>query len=227
MKRLRDSATWNLVHKDLVVEWRSKEVLTSSTFFAVLVLLVFNFGFEPGVRDLQVIGAGILWTAFLFAGLLGMNRLFLTEREDGAIDGLMLCPVERTTLYGAKCISLGLFLALNEAITLVLFVVFFNVPVAGRMGGLLLVTFLGTIGLASLGTTFASMAVRTRTREVMLPLLLVPLAVPLLIAAVKCTDAVLGGRSLGEVQRWVELLLVFDALFFALGYLTFPVVLEE
>lgn len=216
-----------LVRKDVVVELRGKEVLASSIFFAMIVLVVFNFAFEPGARDLGTVGAGILWTAFLFAGLLGMNRLFLVEREGGALDGLMSCPVERTTLYVAKCASLGIFLALTELATLALFIVFFNVPIRGRLVELLVVTGMGTLGLAALGTTFAAVAVRTRTREVMLPLLLVPLAVPLLIAAVKCTGAVLGDGGLLEARRWLELLGVFDAVFLAVGYLTFPTVLEE
>lgn len=210
-----------------MVEWRSKEVLTASGFFALLALLVFNFGFEPGARDLRTVGPGILWATFLFAGLLGMNRLFLAEREDDALDGLMLCPVDRTTLYMAKCGALFLLLLITELATLALFVLFFNVPLEGRLLPLVLVTLVGTVGLAALGTSFAAIAVRTRSRELMLPLLLVPIAVPLLIAAVQCTGAVLGGEGLTGARRWLQLLLAFDALFLAVGYLTFPTILEE
>lgn len=216
-----------LVAKDLAAEWRSKEILSSTIFFAMLILTVFAFGFEPGRFDPRDFGPGILWAAFLFAAILGMNRLFLAERESGGLEGLMLCPVDRTTLYVAKSLSLFLFLAVTAAATLLLFVVFFNVPLAGRWPGLVVVTLLGTAGLAALGTTFAAMAVRTRAREFLLPMLLVPVIVPLLIAVVRSTGSVLHGDGLGPVRGWLELLVAFDAIFLAVGYVTFPAVLEE
>lgn len=216
-----------VVAKDLRSELRTKEALTSTVFFSLLVLLVFNFGFEPGTRDIAAVGAGILWIAFLFAGILAMNRLMLTEREDGGIEGLMLCPLPRTSLYLAKCLSVFLLLSVAESVTLVLFVILFNAPLDGLFPDLVVIAALGTLGLTSLGTTFSAMAVRTRTREVMLPLLLIPVAVPLLIATVQTTTAVLGGRGLAEVGHWLRLLVVFDVLFLAVGYLTFPAILEE
>lgn len=216
-----------IVLKDLRGELRTKEALTSTVFFSLLVLLVFNFAFDPGTRDLAVVGAGILWIAFLFAGILAMNRLMLNEREDGGLEGLMLCPVPRTTLYLAKCAGLGIMLAVSELVTLGLFVVLFNVTLGAGLLDLVLVTALGTVGLVGLGTTFGTMAVRTRTREVMLPLLLVPVAVPLLIAAVECTGEILAGRGLADVGHWLRLIVVFDVLFLAVGYLTFPALLEE
>jgi heme exporter protein B len=215
------------VAKDLHSEMRTKEALTSTIFFSLLVLLVFNFAFDPGTRDVTVVGAGILWIAFLFAGILAMNRLMLNEREDGGIEGLMLAPVPRTSLYLAKCITLFCLLMVAETLTLALFILFFNVPISGALLQLGLVTLLGTIGLVCLGTTFAAMAVRTRTREVMLPLLLIPIAVPLLIAAVETTSSVLAGRGLADELNWLRLLAVFDVLFMTLGYLTFPAILEE
>ncbi len=216
-----------IVAKDLRGELRTKEALTSTVFFSLLVLLVFNFAFDPGTRDLSVVGAGILWIAFLFGSILAMNRLMLDEREDARLEGLMLCPIERTSLYIAKCTSLFLLLTSAEAVTLALFVVFFNVPIDGQLGALALIVALGTIGLVALGTTLATMSVRTRTREVMLPLLLVPFAVPLLIACVETTGSVLASRGLAEELHWLRLLFVFDVLFLALGYLTFPALLEE
>jgi heme exporter protein B len=215
-----------LVRKDLLAEWTSKEILSSTVFFSVLVLMVFNFGFET-VADRMAAGPGILWATFLFAGILGMNRLFLTEREDGGIEGLMLCPVDRTTLYLAKWLSLLVILSLTETVTLVVFILFFNVALEGGLIPLIIVIVLGTAGLAALGTTFAAMAVRTRTREMMLPMLLIPIAVPLLMAAVKCTGAVLGAESLAEVRSWIQLLIAFDVIFLAVGYMTFPTILEE
>lgn len=216
-----------IVARDLRNELRTKEAFTSTVFFSLLVLMVFNFAFEPGARDLTVVGAGILWIAFLFAGILAMNRLMLNEREDGGLEGLMLCPVPRTSIYLAKCIGLGVVLVVSEGMTIAMFVLLFNVAIDGAILQLLLVTALGTVGLVGLGTTFGTMAVRTRTREVMLPLLLVPVAVPLLIATVECTGDILAGRGLAEVGHWLRLIVIFDVLFLAVGYLTFPALLEE
>lgn len=217
---------WSLVRKDLVVEWRSKEVLGSTLFFAVLVLLVFNFGLET-VADRAAAGAGLLWVAFLFAGMLGMNRLFVAEMRRGGLQGLMLCPIDRTTLYFAKCVSLLLFLLVTGIATVGLYVLFFNVALGSGLLSLGLVLLLGCIGLAALGTTFAAMAVRTRARELMLPMLLVPITVPLLMASVRCTGEILAGRGLAAAAAWVQLLVAFDVIFLAVGWITFPAILEE
>ena len=216
-----------LVAKDLVAEWRSKEVLSSTILFAVIALTVINFGFEPGRFSPVDVGPGILWTAFLFAALLGMNRLFHVEHEAGGLEGLMLCPVDRTTLYVAKCASLFVLLAITAIATLFLFVVFFNVRLGGGLPELALVALLGNLGLAAIGTTFAAMASKTRAREVLLPVLLVPIAIPLLIASVKCTTTILAGDGLSAAGTWVQLLVAFDAVFLAAGFLTFPAILEE
>jgi hypothetical protein len=122
-----------LVGKDLLSEWHSKEVLSATVSFALLALTVINFGFEPGRFQAQEVGPGILWTAFLFAAFLGMNRVYHAEHERGGLEGLMLCPVERTTLYVAKCCTLYVLLATTAVATLFLFVVFFNVRTAGML----------------------------------------------------------------------------------------------
>jgi len=216
-----------LIRKDLRAEWKSKEVLSATVFFAIIAMTVINFSFEPGQFQVDQVGAGILWTSFLFAAMLGMNRLFQSEIERGGLEGLMLCPLDRPTLYVAKCVSLFVLLAATVLATLFVFVVFFTVRIGGGLPALLVVVALGTLGLSALGTTFAAMAAKTRAREVLLPLLLVPVGIPLLIAAVKCTAAVLRGDGLTSVTSWLQLLLVFDAIFLAAGYLTFPAILEE
>ena len=216
-----------LVAKDMRAEWRSKEVLSATVFFAMIALTVINFGFEPGRFQAADVGPGILWTAYLFAAMLGMNRLFQSENELGGLEGLMLCPVDRTTLYVAKCTSLFVLLGATVAATLFLFILFFSPRLGGQLPQLVGISALGTLGLAALGTTFAAMASKTSAREVLLPLLLVPIAVPLLIATVKCTGAILSGDGLAESASWIQLLIAFDVIFLAAGYLTFPAVLEE
>jgi heme exporter protein B len=220
-------AILTVVLKDLRGELRTKEALTSTVVFALLVLLVFNFGFEPGTRDVTLVGAGILWSALLFAAVLAMNRLLLNEREGGGLEGLMLTPLSRADIYVAKCMTLFCVLSVAAVITVLLFVLFYNVNLGGQLPTLLAVVFGGVLGLAALGTTFATIAVRTRTREVMLPVLLIPLAVPLLIACVESTAAIIAARDLGEEAHWLRLLLAFDVVFLALGYLTYPAILEE
>lgn len=220
-------AILTIVAKDLRGEFRTKEALTSTVVFSVLVLLVFNFGFEPGTRDVRMVGAGILWSAVLFAAILAMNRLLLNEREGGGLEGLMLAPLSRADLYLAKCTTLFCILALAEVIILALFVVLYDVNLGGRVFSLLGVLLAGTVGLAALGTTFATIAVRTRSREVMLPLLLIPLAVPVLIACVEYTSAIIGARDLADEAHWLRLLAAFDVVFLALGYVTYPTILEE
>jgi len=217
-----------LIAKDLRAEWHSKEVLSATVFFAIIAMTVMGFSFEAGQFRLDQAGAGILWTSFLFAAMLGMNRLFQAEIERGGLEGLMLCPVDRTTLYLAKCCTLFVLLSATVCSTLFLFVVFFNVGVDARQfASLLSVALFGALGLAALGTTLAAMAAKTRAREVLLPLLLVPISVPLLIAAVKCTGAVLRGDPLGAAAGWLQLLIAFDVIFLAACYLTFPAILEE
>ncbi len=216
-----------VVGKDLRGELRTKEAMSSTVVFALLVLLVFNFGFEPGTRDIELVGAGVLWSSILFAAVLAMNRLLLNEREGGGLEGLMLSPLSRADLYLAKTITLLCFLAAASSVTLILFVVLYNVSLGVRIFPLLAVVLAGVLGLAAMGTTFATIAVRTRTREVMLPLLLIPLAVPLLIACVEVTSALIAARDLADEGHWLRLLLVFDVVFLALGYATYPAILEE
>ena len=218
---------FTVVAKDLRGELRTKEALSSTVIFSVLVLLVFNFGFEPGTRDVKLIGAGVLWSAILFAAVLAMNRLLLNERDGGGLEGLMLSPLSRADLYVAKCITLFCVLSLVEAATLMLFIVFFDVDLGGGLLQLGAILFGGTVGLAALGTTLATISVRTRTREVMLPVLMIPLAVPILIACVETTAALIAGRGLADETHWLRLIAAFDVLFLALGYLTYPTILED
>jgi len=220
-------AILTVVAKDMRGELRTKEALTSTVVFALLVLLVFNFGFEPGTRDVRLVGAGILWSALLFAAVLAMNRLLLNEREGGGLEGLMLTPLSRADLYVAKFITLLCILSLAGTVTVLLFIVLYNVPIGDRLPLLATVVFAGMIGLSALGTTFATIAVRTRTREVMLPLLLIPLSVPLLIACVESTSAILAARDFADEAHWLRLIVAFDIVFLALGYATYPAILEE
>jgi heme exporter protein B len=216
-----------LVWKDFLVEWRTKEIFTTISFFSLLVIIIFNFAFEPGMFRTQESAPGVLWVAFTFAGVLGLNRSFFMEKESDCLQGLILCPVDRGTIYLGKMVANILFMVLIELITLVIFVILFNLDIFSQLFPLLLVIILGTIGFVAVGTLFSAMAINTRIREVMLSILLFPVVIPVVIGAVKSTARVLGGASLSEISSWLKLLIGFDLIFIILCYLTFEYVVEE
>lgn len=214
-----------IVAKDVAAELRSKETLSSMFIFALLVVVMFNFAFELRVDNVRQIAPGVLWVAFAFAGVLGFNRSFVLERENGCIEGLMLLPVERSTIYLGKFLGNVLFMLIAEALILPIFSVLFDLSILHPL--LWLVVALGTVGLAAAGTFLAAMAVNTRAREIMLPILLFPVTVPVMIAATKATGQILDGRPVAELYAWLRLLLAFNLVFTLLAFLGFEYVLEE
>jgi len=214
-----------IVAKDAAAELRSKETLSTLLIFALMIMVVFNFAFELRVQNVRQIAPGVLWVALIFSGVLALNRSFVVEREEGCIEGLRLTPVDRSVIYLGKFLGNTLFMLVAEACILPVFAVLFDVSILNPV--LWLIVVLGTIGFASVGTLFAAMAVNTRAREAMLPLLLFPIAVPVLIAATKATGQVLDGQPLSEVYSWLRLLLAFDIIFTVIALLGFEYVLEE
>jgi heme exporter protein B len=214
-----------IVGKDVAAELRSKEALSTLLIFALMIVVVFNFAFELRVENVRQIAPGVLWVAFTFAGILALNRSFVVEREEGCIEGLRLTPVDRGAIYLGKFLGNTLFLLVTEACILPIFAVLFDVSVLNPVLWLIMV--LGTVGFVAVGTLFAAMAVNTRAREAMLPLLLFPIAVPVLIAATKATGQVLDGQPLTEAYSWLRLLLAFDIIFIVIAWLGFEYVLEE
>jgi heme exporter protein B len=214
-----------ILRKDVLTELRSKETVSTLSVFALLVVVIFNFAFELRVDNVRQIAPGVLWVALAFAGVLAFNRSFLLEREGGCMEGLRLMPMERSVIYVGKLLANILFMLLAEAIILPIFAALFDVPILNA--ALWMVIVLGTIGFAAAGTLFAAMAVNTRAREVMLPILLFPIAVPVLIASTKSTAQILDGQPLFEIYAWIRLLLAFDVIFIVLALLSFEHVLEE
>lgn len=215
---------WILVLKDLSLEKRSREMLSSMFIFALLVVLVFSFSFDLRVEEVGGVAPGVLWVAITFAGMLGLARSFVLERDQGCLDGLLLCPVDRSLLYLGKMISNLAFISLTELVVLPLCFALFNLTFHLL---LLPILFLGTIGFSAVGTIVSAMTVHARAREVMLPILLFPLVLPALIAAVKLTGGVLDGQPWGEIRNWMELLVGFDVIFVVISYLAFEYVIEE
>lgn len=216
-----------LVRKDLQIELRTKETLASLLLLGILTLLVLSFAFEPGSESRRDAAPGALWVAVTFAAVLGMNRSFAAERENECLQGLLLCPVDRGTIYLAKTTANFLFMLTSQIAILPVFVFFFDQSVTAAWLGVLLSLALGILGLSAIGTLFAAIAVRTRAREVMLPLLMLPLVVPLFIGGVRTTARLLADRPIADVAQWLNLMLGFDLVFLVVGWLVFEYAVEE
>ncbi|MBI5788241.1 MAG: heme exporter protein CcmB [Candidatus Schekmanbacteria bacterium] len=218
---------WLIVWKDLVIELRTKEMLSAMFIFSLLVVIIFNFAFDPGMSYIKDVAPGILWVAITFAGTLGLNRSFINEQENGCLYGLMLAPIDRGAIYLGKFLGNLLFMLLIEIFLFPIFVVFFNLSVLQSLPLLLLIAFLATVGFAAVGTLLAGMAANTKTREILLPILFFPLVVPVIIAAVKSTGRVLNGDPMDQLAGWLQLLAAFDIIFLVVCFLTFEYVIEE
>ncbi len=211
-----------VVRKDLLVEARARDLLNVMLTFAVLTLIIFNLALDlrgPVVRD---VGPGLLWLTIAFAAMLGMGRAFVREHERGTLDGLLLAPIDRGALFIGKLLANLLYLFIMEAVALPLFALLFDLPVLRP--DVLLITGLGTLGFATLGTIFSAMVAHSRAREALLPLLLLPTTVPVLIGAVQATSSAIDGVTGGP--PWVGLLIAFDVIFLTLSYLLFEYAIE-
>jgi heme exporter protein B len=213
--------TW----KDIRSELRTKDIFSSMFVFALLAVIVFNFAFELRVPDMKMVVPGIVWVAVTFAGVLGLNRAFVIEQDKGSLAGLLLAPIDRSAIYFGKMLGNLLFILVVEAVLLPLIMIFFNMSLLTPAH--LLVLFLGTFGFAAVGTLFSAMAVNTRAREVLLPILLFPVLVPVLVAGVNMTGNLLDGKSLSDIMSGLQLVIFYDLLFAVVAYLTFEYVVEE
>ena len=215
-----------IVGKDIATEIRTKEMFSAMFVFSLLIIFIFNFTFDLRAGNLQTLAPGVLWVAIAFAGMLGLSRSFILERDRGVLDGLLLTPVDRSAIYFGKMIGNVLFISLVELFILPFFIVLFNQPLS-TLPLLAGVVILGTIGLASVGTLFSAMAVHTRAREVLLPIMLFPVIIPVMLAAVRLTAAILDGTPFEDVSHWLALVVSFDVIFIAASFILFEFVVEE
>jgi len=213
--------------KDLAIEWRTKTAFVSSMTFAVLVLAVLFFARDPTVVGAVDVAPGSLWVTFTFAAMIGLNRAFLLERENRAMDGILLTPVPRAAVFVGKLLANLVFVGTVEAVSLPLFILFYDVSIGRGLPALVLVIAIATVGFVALGTLLSAMVVRTRFAELMLPLLLLPFLVPPIIGAVQVTASILAHRPLSEVAGWLKLLTAFDIVFLTVCTLLFERTLEE
>ncbi len=211
--------------KDLRAEFRSRELFSAMLVFALLVIIVFNFALELEPKLRSLITPGVLWVTFAFAGALGLNRSMAIEKDRGCLDGLLLAPVDRSAIYFGKVLSNLVFMLLVEIAILPLYSVLYNVNLFAP--GLLLVILLGSVGYIAVGTLLSAMAVQARTRDVLLPILLFPVAIPVLIAAVKASAGFLQGWAMPDLLPWINLLVAYDVIFIVVAWMVFDYVVEE
>lgn len=216
-----------VVWKDLSAEIRSRELLSAMLIFALLVILIFNFALDldPATRREPTITAGILWVIFVFAGTLGLNRSMAIEKDRGCLDGLLLAPVDRSAIYFGKALGNLVFMLMVEFIVLPIYSLLYNVNLFNP--GLLLVILLGSIGYVAVGTLLAAMAVQARTRDILLPILLFPVVLPVILAAVKASTGFLDGSEMEVIRPWINLLIAYDIIFSAVAFMVFDYVVEE
>jgi heme exporter protein B len=213
--------------KDLRLEWRTLDALSGMFFFALLVLVIFNFTFDFTTASFEELGPGVLWVAFTFAAVLTLSHSFVLEREGDCMQGILASPVDPGAVYLGKALANLTMILLLEAILVPLSAVLFNFPLAGRIPALAAALGVPTVGFAGVGTLLGALTARTRRGEVLLPLILFSVSVPIIIAAVKCTGVVLTGRPLRDASEWLIIAAAFDAVFVPASFLTFEYVVEE
>jgi heme exporter protein B len=214
-----------IVHKDIAAELHTKEMISAMLVFSVLALLIFSFALDLRGETAEAAAPGVLWATVAFSGTLGLSRSLAREQQSGCIDGLLLAPVDRTAIFLGKATGNLLFIVIVEVALLPLFSALFNVALLRP--SVLVVLVLGTLGYATVGTLLAAIAVNTRAREVMLPVLLLPLAVPVLIGAVRATGGLVEGAQMSEVAGWIRILVVYDLVILAVSLVTFGYTVEE
>jgi heme exporter protein B len=221
--------TLYIAWKDLKTEFRTKQMLNSMIIFSMLVIIVFSFSFGDVLGDQKLItqiAPGILWISFIFAGMLGLSRSFAGEKEEGCLEGLKLCPVERTTLFSGKVIANTVLMFIIEAITIPLFIVLFNYSLSG-LGNLAVIILLGTLGFMFVGTLLSALTVNMRTREMLLPVIVFPVLLPVLISSVVATSKILTGEGLSDITGEIQILAVYDVIFYIVAQLVFEYVIED
>ncbi len=214
-----------VIWKDLASEWRSREMVSAMLVFALLVIFIFNFALELNPQVRASLTSGILWVTLSFAGTLGLNRSMAVEKDRGCLDGLLLAPVDRTAIYFGKTIGNLVFMLVVAAIIVPIYSIIYNVNLFNL--GLFAIIILGSWGYVAVGTLLSSMAVQARTRDMLLNILLFPVAIPLLITAVKASGGFLDGLPMSDIAPWLNILIVYDVVFTAVAFMVFDSVVEE
>lgn len=216
-----------ILWKDILSEYRTKEMLSSMFIFCLLISVIFNFAFPPGSEFIEDAAPGMLWMTIIFASFLGLNRSFVYEVDKGCLQGLMLAPMDRNVIYISKVIVNFLFIFLVELIVLPIFSIFFDLDITNSVLKLLSVLLLSTVGIAVIGTLFSAISVNTKSREIMLPIMYFPVFLPVIFGAVESTAAILQGQDWQVIWGWLRIILAFDIIFITVVLFVFKYVIEE
>jgi len=220
------TAVWAIVWKDLRIEQHTRQTLSIMIMFSLVTVVMFNFALGTDLDAARNVSTGLLWATIILAGTLGLNRSLALEQENQTIDAVLVAPIDRRALYAAKVTSVTIFTLFLEAVLIFVFVVFFNRPFWQPL--VLLVLFLGTVGYVAAGVLVTSMTIQTRSREVLLPILLLPIILPLILpAAIAVAEVVAGQPELSRVQSSISLVLAYDLIILAAGFITYHYVVES
>ncbi len=219
--------TWILAGKDLKIEYRSRQAFLTTVFFALLILVIFNFAFDPGSPATREAAPGILWVALLFPGIIRLNRSFQLEMEEGTLYGLILSPADRGFLYLGKLLANWLFLMAVDLVVLLAFMIFYNFSFSIQFLWIAVLIVLSALGFSAVGTLLGAMVSTIRTREVLLPILLFPIILPIILPAVNGTQEILLAQEIQSLNRSVELLIAFDVIYLAAGFVLFDYVVAD
>ncbi len=224
-----------IAEKDLRAEFRTKQMLNSMVIFALLVIVIFSFAFGTesnyfianlNKKIVDLLAPGMLWIAFTFAGMLGLSRSFAAEKEEGCLEGLKLCPVDRSEIYNGKVVSNAVLMFIMELAALPVFVILFSYDLKNILG-LFVIIILGTLGFIFVGTLLSALTVNTRTREILLPVILFPVLIPVILSAVTATGKILANGNFSDVTGELQILIVYDIIFFIVAQMVFEYTIED
>lgn len=218
-------AVFAIVWKDIQAEYRSLELVSAMLVFSLLVIIIFNYALDLDIKMRQSVTSGVLWSTFAFAGTLGLNRSMAVEKDRGCLDGLLLAPVDRSAIYFGKMISNLAFMIVVEAIVLPAYTLFYGINLFKP--GLLFIILLGSIGYVGVGTLLATMSVQTRTRDILLSILLFPVVIPVLLPAIIASNGFLAGVEIADILFSIGLLVAYDIIFVAVSFMVYDSVVEE
>ncbi len=218
---------WAVFRKDLLIELRTKDSLNAMLFFGIVVLVVFNFALESARETIRNAVPGVLWVASVFSGTLGLNRMFAAEKENSCLQGLLMVPMDRGIIYLGKTLAATVFMLIAETVIFIFSLVFFNLTVWAEIPYLVLVFSVGTLGFTSVGTLLSAISANTKMREVLLPLILFPVVLPILVNAVEATRIILNTTDYSALKLPMTVMTTFTVIFGTLAYLLFDFVLED
>lgn len=221
-------STFIIAKKELLSEWKNKQMISTMLIFSMLVLITFSFAFNPTNELIKLIVPGIIWVTIIFSGLLGLNRSFISETKNDTLQGIMIAPIDPISIYLGKTLANLVFVFLVELITIPLIFIFFNVQLQRNIGlFFVLVLFLGTFGFISIGTFLAALSANSRASEMLLPIILFPVVTPIIIGAVQATKTILFDfEEIENAISWNQLLGAYDVIFFALAFILFDYIME-